>query len=180
MTPFEQQNCLMSTVQKAVLQRSTSRGETGSQIVEFGLVLLPLMAFLFLIIDVGWLCFAQSTLQHAVQVGVRSAVTGYVPSGVSGQDAYVKSIVQQNAMGFLYGQTGLSEITINYFSPANLSQPLSGSGSNIGGNVIQVSVKNVPVSALGPILRESSAQLLLNATASDIMESSPNGIPPTR
>ncbi len=180
MTLFEQRGCQMSTVQKTVLQKSNFRGETGSQIVEFGLVLLPLMAFLFLIIDVAWMCFAQSTLQHAVQVGVRAAVTGYVPSGASGQDAYVKSVVQQNAMGFLNGPTGLDEITINYFSPANLSLSLSGSGSNVGGNVIQVSVTNVPVNALGPILRDSSSQFLLKATASDVMESSPNGIPPTR
>ncbi len=180
MTSFEQRGCLRSTVQNKLLREPAFRDETGAQIVEFGLVLLPLLAFVFLIIDVAWLCFAQATLQHAVQVGVRTAVTSYVPSGSSGQDSYVKSVVQQNAMGFLNGSTGLSEITINYFSPSNLSLPLSGSGSNVGGNVIQVSVSNVPVSALGPILRTNAAHLQLQATASDIMESSPNGVPPTR
>ncbi len=153
--------------------------EAGSQLIEFGLVLLPLMAVLFLIMDVAWICFAQASLQHAVQAGVRSAVTGYVQTS-GGQDAYIKSVVQKNAMGFLAGQSGLDQIEINYYNPANLSAALSGRGSNAGGNVIEISVKKVGVSALGPIWRDSSAALSLNATSSDVMESSPNGVPPTR
>ncbi len=152
--------------------------EAGSQIVEFGLVLLPLMASLFLIMDVAWLCFAQASLQFAVQSGVRAAVSGYVPAG--GQDAYLRSVVQKNAMGFIGNQTGVNQISINYFSPSNLSAPLKGAGSNAGGNVIEISVSGVPISALGPIFRESSANILLSATSSDVMESSPNGLPPTR
>ncbi len=163
--------------------------ETGSQIVEFGLVILPLMGVLFLIMDVAWICFAQASLQHAVQVGVRSAVTGYMPSGFSGQDAYVKWVVEHNSMGFVAGPSGLNQISICYLdastlpavpSPSNVPKCLTGTGSNAGGNVIEVSVANVAVSALGPIWRESSAHLLLNANSSDVMESSPNGIPPTR
>ncbi len=155
--------------------------ETGSEIVEFGLVLLPLMAFVFLIIDVAWLCFAQESLQYAVETGVRSAVTSYVPNGFSGQDAYVKSVVQQNAMGFLAGQTGLNNITVNYYSPSNLSQSLTGSGSNAGGNVIEISVQGVPVNMLGPIFfGQAWSNITMNANSSDVMESSPNGTPPLR
>lgn len=154
--------------------------ETGSEVVEFGLVLLPLLAVMFLIMDVAWICFAQASLQHAVQVGVRSAVTGSVPSSYSGQDAYIKSVVQSNAMGFLQGQSGMNQITIDYFSPTNLSTNLTGVGSNAGGNIIQVSVTDVPVSSLGPIMRTNWAITLLKASSSDVMESSPNGVPPTR
>ena len=154
--------------------------ETGSEIVEFGLVLLPLMAFVFLIMDVGWICLAQESLQYAVETGVRAAVTGYVPGGFTGQDAYVKSVVQQNAMGFLAGQSGLDEITVNYYSPSNMSTPLTGSGSNAGGNVVEVSVQGVAVNTLGPILREQWSTMVMNANSSDVMESSPNGTPPAR
>ena len=163
-----------------LLKTGVLADETGSEIVEFGLVLLPLMAFLFLIVDISWLCFAQASLQHAVQAGVRSAVTGFVPAGVSGQDAYIKSVVQQGSMGFLAGETGMNQITVNYFSPTNLSTPVTGNGSNAGGNVVQVSVADVTVTMLGPILRTNWATVLLKADASDVMESSPNGIPPTR
>ena len=161
--------------------------ETGSQIVEFGLVILPLMGVLFLIMDVSWICFAQMSLQHAVQVGVRSAVTGYMPSGFGGQDGYIKWVVEHNSMGFVAGPSGLNQISICYIDPSTLStnpsnvpKCLTGTGSNAGGNVIEVSVANVAVSAFGPIWRESSAHLFLNANSSDVMESSPNGIPPTR
>jgi len=141
--------------------------ETGSEIVEFGLVLLPLMAFVFLIIDVAWICFAQESLQYAVETGVRAAVV---------RGANIPLVVQQNAMGFLAGANGLSEISICYMSPTNLnpSQCLSGLGSNAGGNVVQISVKNVSVSSLGPILRQSSPAILLNATSSDVMEGAPS------
>ena len=163
----------------AGLENSFSGDETGSELVEFALVILPLMAFVFLIMDIAWICFAQASLQHAVQVGVRSAVTSYMPTGVSGQDGYIKSMVQQNAMGFLAGTDGLNRITINYYSPSNLNKALSGSGSNAGGNVIEVSVKGVTVNVLGPILIDS-ATISMAAISSDVMESSPNGIPPTR
>lgn len=160
--------------------RTTLSDEAGSEVVEFGLVLLPLIGFVFLIMDVAWICFAQASLQHAVQVGVRAAITSYIPQGVTSQDSYIKSVVQSNAMGFLAGQNGLDNITIKYYTPSNLSTPVTGVGSNSGGNVIEVAVKNVPVSALGPILRESLATLSLSATSSDVMESSPKGIAPPR
>lgn len=149
------------------------KDETGSEVVEFGLVLLPLLAFLFLIMDVAWICFAQSSLQHAVQVGVRAAISGYVPAGTAHQDDYLKNVVQQNAMGFLAGDDGRNLISVNYYNPANLSKPLSGFGSNAGGNVIEISVKEVPVSTLGPILRESWAKVYMKANSSDVMEGSP-------
>ena len=155
--------------------------ETGSQMVEFGLVLLPLMAVVFLIMDIAWVCFAQATLQHAVQVGVRAAISQSVPASFSGQDAYVKSVVQHTAMGFLKGESGLGEIWIKYYSPTNLSVAISGANSNAGGNIIQVSVANVPVPTLCPLLRTDWATVFMKATASDIMESpSPQTGLPTR
>lgn len=157
------------------------KDEAGSQVVEFGLVLLPMMAFVFLIMDVAWVCFAQASLQHAVQVGVRTAVVNPVPKS-GGQDAYLKTIVQQNAMGFLAGNEGLDAITINYYTPSDLKTAiLPKNGGNSGGNVIEIVVNNVPVSSLGPILRESSPKLYLHASSSDVMEgSAPGTTAPTR
>ena len=173
-------SCGRRLFNKQRLAVRANKNEAGSQIIEFGLVLLPLLAFLFLIMNIAWMCFSQASLQHAVQMGVRAAVTGAVPSSYSGQDSYIKSIVQKNAMGFLSGWTGLSKITVTYYLPTNLSQAVTGVGSNVGGNVIQVSVTNVSVGSLGPIMSPAWASLALNAVASDVMESSPDGIPPTR
>lgn len=155
------------------------RREKGAQTVEFGLIFLPLLGVLFLIIDVSWLVFAQGSLQWAVQQGVRYAVTSRTMTG-QGQDASIKSVVQTNAMGFLAGTAGLNRITVSYYSPSNLSTPITGSGSNSGGNIVKVSVAGVPFSVLGPVYRGGPTSLLLNASSSDVMESSPGGIPPTR
>jgi hypothetical protein len=135
--------------------------------VEFGLVFVPLLAIVFLIMDVAWLCFAQSSLQHAVQVAVRAAVVNPAPPKDVGQDDYLKNIVQQNAMGFLAGTSGLNSITIEYYTPGGVKIP---NGGNAPGNIIVITVKDVAVSALGPILRENLATLYLHANSSDVME----------
>src|SRR5581483_5664536 len=139
------------------------KDETGSEVVEFGLVLLPLLAFLFLIMDVAWICYAQSSLQHAVQVAIRAAVVNPLPPK-GGQDAYLKTVVQDNAMGFLPGADGLNKVTVSYYSPSDLKNPVK-TGGNTPGNVIEISVKDVPVSTLGPILRETAAVVKLNASS---------------
>lgn len=159
--------------------KSTLRNEKGAQTIEFGLVFLPLLGVLFLIMDISWLVFAQGCLQWAVQQGVRYAVTSTTLAG-KGQDDSVKTVVQVNSMGFLAGTTGLSKISIAYYTPSNLSAPITGTGSNSGGNIVKVSVNGVTFNALGPVFRGGPTSLLLSASSSDVMESSPGGIAPTR
>ena len=142
--------------------------QAGSEVVEFGLVLLPLLAVLFLIMDVSWLFFAQASLQHAAGVGVRYAITNNNLS----QDS-IKSVVQENAMGFLAGDSGLNKITVSYYSPANPSKPLKGSGSTAGGNIIEISVQGVTVNPLGVFWPSGPTAISLAASSTDILESAP-------
>lgn len=148
--------------------------QRGSQVVEFGLVLVPFCAFIFLLMDLSWAIFVKATMQYAVREGVRYAVTGQTISG-SGQDASIKTTVQQNAMGFLNGSAGAAMIFIRYYLPDTLTE----TASNAGGNLVEVSVEGYSLTPLGPILR-SAAPLILTARSSDRMESSPGGIPPAR
>jgi hypothetical protein len=60
--------------------------ERGSQVVEVGLVLLPLCGFVFLILDMAWAFYVRATLQSAVREGVRYAITSQTMTGM-GQDA---------------------------------------------------------------------------------------------
>ena len=76
---------------------------------------MPLFGFIFLILDVSWMIFAQVTLQSAVRQGVRYAVTGQTMSGM-GQDASIRSVVQHAAVGFLPATQASSQIAINYYS----------------------------------------------------------------
>ena len=152
--------------------------EGGTQIVEFGLVILPLFALLFLVVDVGWIIFAQGAIQHAAREGVRFAVTGQLPAGYQHQDDAIRSVVQSNSFGFLNGASGLGNIAIQYYNPTTL-QAAKGVGSNIGGNLLQITISGVQINPLGPILRSSTA-VTLSAISSDVMESSPNGVPAPR
>jgi Flp pilus assembly protein TadG len=123
------------------------RGQKGSEILEFSLVLLPMLAGCTALLDTGWAIFTMSTLQRAVRVGVTSGTTltaAQIPSGCLTDT--VKSIVQQNALGLLSGSTGLNSIKVNYLVPpdpgstAALTDVSSQSDGNSPGNIMQVSV----------------------------------------
>ena len=147
-------------------------GEEGSEVVEFCLVLVPLLGFVFLILNVAWIIFAQATIQHAVREGVRYAVTGQTMSGMCLAQS-VRTVVKQNAMGFLSGSTADSLISMQLYNPTN-SQT-----TNVpaGGNIVVVNVSGLRVGPLAPLL-VSSTPLSLSSSSSDVMESSPGGIPP--
>ena len=149
--------------------------ERGAELVEFSLVMIPLFGILFLVIDLSWMLFARATLQYAVREGVRYAVTGQTLSGM-GQDASIRTVVQQNSMGILAGSTGASKIAITYLDP---NANFAATSSNAGGNVVQVSVTGLNVFPMAPLFH-SGNPLNMTAVSSDVVESSPGGIPPAR
>ena len=160
------------------MKRATKRGkkrEAGAEIVEFGLVMVPMFGILFLIVDLSWMLFARATLQYAVREGVRYAVTGQTMTGL-GEDASIRTVVQQNSMGVLAGAANASKITVTYLDPNNNFAVTS---SNAGGNVVQVAVSGVNVFPMAPLFR-SGNPLSMTAVSSDVVESSPGGFPPAR
>jgi Flp pilus assembly protein TadG len=159
---------------KASISTARRARQKGSELVEFGLTVIPLFGFIFLIIDLSWAIFCQVALQNAVRNGVRYAITGQTESG-KGQDASIKDVVQSSAMGFLAGASGLSDIVITYYDPVTLST----TNSNAGGNIVKVSINGFTLSPFGPILR-NTAPIAISATASDRVESLGPGGRPTR
>jgi len=155
----------------------SQRRESGSTLIEFTLTLLPLLGFIFLLMDVAWIVFAWSSIQEGAREGVRFAVTGQT-NGYPCQDAAIRAGVQQYSFGFVTAQNLATAVDIEYYSPLTL-QPLSGAGSNAGGNVIKITVGGISIKSLGPILR-SVAPVGISATSSDVMEGSPGGTPPCR
>ncbi len=158
------------------MHRSFASSESGSALIEFSIALLPLVALLLLTVDVAWSIFAKATLQNAVREGVRFAVTGQVSTGNSCLGSSIQQVVAQNSFGFISPTNASSYVTVSYYSPADLS-PISGAGGPAGGNVVQVSVSNVTLRSFGPLWRATSP-IPLSAIASDVMESSPNGVAP--
>ena len=156
------------------LQSGKKKRQRGSEVVEFGLTLLPMMGFIFLLLDLCWAIWAKSTLQYAVLAGVRYAITGQTLTGL-GQDASIKTVVQRNSIGLLAGTSGANKIFIRYYLPNNLTE----TAFNTSGNLVEVSVEGYSVTPLGPILR-SRDPLRMTVRGSDRVQ--PSGIsgPPTR
>ena len=151
--------------------------QRGAVQVEFALLLLPLFALVFLIMDVGWAVFAEVSLQEAAREGVRWGITGQLYTGCSGLDCSIKKVVQEFSFGFV----NASEISIHYYSPCGgptctLTEVTGQAGATAGGNILQVSISGVTVKSFGALLRTTSP-LSLGATATDVMEAQPV-IPP--
>jgi Flp pilus assembly protein TadG len=156
---------------KCPRRKSSERGNT---LIETSLVLVPLLALLFAIIDFGFAIFLRSTFQHAVREGVRYAVTFQTMAGL-GHDASIKKTVQDNSMGFLHsGNANL--IQINYFLP----NTLAATPNNDPGNLVEVSVNNYSFGWMAPLMR-SATPLAISVRSSDRMETLPGGMnPPAR
>jgi hypothetical protein len=168
----------------------------GVELLEFTLVLLPLLGFTFLLVDLGWTIYRRATLQFAVREGCRYAVTNQTqPLTDANGQAYgvinsIKWVVQQKAIGFLGSKAtdpGYSLIQVNYYDPnASLTTPLAiptscatntGQPPNWGGNLVEVSVQNYQAAPLAPLLR-SATPLNFTARSSDRLEANPmSGVP---
>jgi Flp pilus assembly protein TadG len=151
------------------------RRQRGNTLLETALIFLPLFAVIFAILDYGLIVFIKSTLQHAVREGARYAVTYQLKSGM-GHDASIKTVVQQNALGFLNGTTGLDKVKVRYYQPDTFVETTY----NWPGNLVEISVENYNWRWIIPLWREQTNMSLV-ARALDRMEGLPAGtMPPAR
>jgi len=159
-------------------RRARSKRQSGSAVLEGALVILPLMAMGFALLDYPLAIFIQNTLRNAVREGVRYAITQQ--SGSGGQDAAITQVVEQNSIGFLNDadiSAGLSTITISYYDQSSLSL-VTGRGSNAAGNICVVTA-SVQRAWMAPLWR-GTGLLTFTASSSDVMEAPPGGVLPTR
>ena len=148
--------------------------------VEGALVILPLIAIGFALFDYSLAIFIQNTLRNAVREGVRYAITQQ--TGAGGQDAAITNVVEMNSMGFLNSSnvgtdSSPATITVQYYSPSTLTQ-VTGTGSNGAGNICVVTA-TIQHGWMAPVWR-SSGVMTFTASSSDVMESPPGGVLPTR
>src|ERR1039458_6838266 len=162
-------------------KRGKSSRHRGSMLVEGALAILPLWAVLFGVVDLSVAIFVQNTVQFAVCQGVRYAVTSQTLTGL-GQDASIKSVVQGYTLGFLdylsSDHIGANRISITYYDPLTLL-PVTGVGSNIGGNIVVVSATGLSWAWMMPLLR-SAAPLTFSVSSADMMEATPLAGAPAR
>lgn len=138
--------------------------------IEFCLLMVPILGITFLTLDLSMVLFLRGTFQHAVREGVRYAITGANTPG-PGQDDSIKAVVKKNALGFLNG-TASSKIHVHWMDP------VSGAvANNSWGNIVAVTVEGYQYSALAPYLRVGFP-VRIWARAYDIMEFVPGTLPP--
>lgn len=155
------------------LQHHRRRRERGASAVELALVLLPLMALLFAIVDFTLPVFMNSLLNHAVRAGVRYGVTYRTEQGLSHSQS-IKTIVQRNAGGFLSGSAGMSKIHVRFFSPTTFQQVM-GADANAGGNILEVSVEGHSYKWIAPLFRAAGG-LAVTVRSADRLEMLPRGV----
>jgi Flp pilus assembly protein TadG len=151
--------------------------QSGSVLVEFSLVILPLMAMMFLLLDTAWLFFAKSSMEEAVREAVRAGITGKLQTGTTGLTASMRKVAQYYAPTFLTPSNVSSLVNVNYYAPTDLSTSLSGCSATNGGNVVRVSISGLSLVPLAPLWR-SPAAISLSATAADVMEPGNNNACP--
>jgi Flp pilus assembly protein TadG len=162
---------------------------SGAELIEFTLVLLPLFAMLFVLLNFAWIVFVQATVVRAVRVAVRTGITltaTQMGTGACLTDT-VKGIVQQNGLGFLRGTAGLAYIKVNYFLPPAAGATTAAtdvstlSSGNAPGNIMQVSVINYSLSAFLPRIfnwksAPDSSAFVFTSSSADLIE--PSSSPP--
>lgn len=179
-----QNSFLDRTLRSSRNSRNRSDRQRGAVFVEFSLVLIPLLALMFLTLDLAWVLFGWASLQEGVREGVRFGVTGQVLAPNTGLDPSIEQMVQLCSFGFLNAGNAPT-ITVQYFSPITLQEVTGQPGATAGGNVIKVTA-TMTLRSLIPIWHSNNTAMgtfsnwlvTLTAASSDVMEGSPAGVPP--
>jgi len=163
----------------------------GSELIEFTLAFLPMLAMVLFLLNVSWAIFVKSSLEYAVRAGLRYGITvtgTQATAAGSNLTAMVKGRVQANSLGLLPGATGLSRIFVHYFQPpspgsnAAATDVSSESYGNSPGNIMQVSIQNFTLVPLAPRIfawnqPADNSATPVGAMAADIIEPSAD-VPP--
>ena len=155
--------------------RCSSDQRRGTGLVEFCLVFLLFISFVFGFFSISFWLFSKAALHHAVREGVRFAITAKTLPGLAHDDS-IKQVVRNNAFGLLSGPGQTDAIVIEYFSADGTGV----TSENAAGNIVKVSVRNYSAPLLvSPILLALPGSVTLNVSSVDKMEPFP-GEPPAR
>jgi Flp pilus assembly protein TadG len=138
---------------------SRRRKQRGADLIEFTMILLPLLMILFALVDTSYGIFVKATLQAAAHAGLRYGVTitgTQANAAGSNLTTMVKGYVQSQSLGFLSGSNGLNYIHVNFYAlvgtPSVVTNVNGTTNENVSPNLMQVSVDQYPLPALVPRL----------------------------
>jgi Flp pilus assembly protein TadG len=165
-------------------RRPTQR---GNSILELALIMTPMFALLLSIVELSMPIFKKSTFTAAVREGCRYGITyqvAYNGTTYTSQTAAIKAVVQNNAMGFLAGSTGLSQIYVKYYLPVSPFTEVTGtSTANRDGNIMEVSIQGYTHNWIAPVawfygsttFQVTGSALTIAAASADRLETLPAG-----
>ena len=145
----------------------TRSGQRGNTILESAFIMTPFFVLMLGVVDFSTTIFLKSTLQNSVNQAVRYAATGQTLPGLC-HEASIRKVIQDNSLGLL-SKDNESLVNVNYYSLADLSQPIAGPHGTDAGNVVEVSIRNYAWGWLAPI-GGSGNSAMITVFAADRME----------
>ena len=133
------------------------KGQSG---FEAALILIPLLVFIFGIIDTSLALWVRSTLEHAAREGARYAIT-YATQGGLGQSDSIKRVVVANSVGLLTD----ANVSVTFWDGSNPSV----ASTNLPDNIVVVSAQRNWVWITR--LAMGASNLTIRASSADRMES---------
>jgi Flp pilus assembly protein TadG len=167
--------------------RRRRRQQSGNAILEAALIMTPFLALMLGVVELSLPLFKKSVFTAAVREGCRYGITyqtSYQGTTYGTQTQAIQAVVQNNAMGFLNGTTGLNQIKVQYFLPVSPFTEVTGTPTANGdGNVLQVSVQGYVHAWIAPVLwfwgpinfSVTNGTLTIAAISADRLESLPGG-----
>ena len=155
-----------------VVSRRKAR-QGGQELIEFTLLLFPILGFLFLTIDVAWMVTTRAQLQYGVRQGSRWAIANgnnyALPANLV---TAVQSVVKRNVLfQSLNGHDDL--IVVTFYAPTDLTTPLALTGisppASSPGNVVQVAVESYQAKSLLGVFH-SLTPFSFSARSLDVMQ----------
>jgi len=128
------------------------RSTAGSTLVESLSVTPLLLALIWLAWNLCWALFAKSSLQNAVDLGARAAVTGYLQYSQPNLMTTVAAVAEHAAPQFLTPHLACTTLGIQFYDQLGnaVSAPVSE-------GVVTVSVTSYPYTLIAPILAISKS-----------------------
>ena len=160
----------------------------GNALIENVFTLLPTLALIFFMTDMGLALFKWSTLQNAVREGARYAITFQTTTvgGVAlGQDASISAKVAEYAMNLVTTTDSPQHIFVNYYATSAVNTAIAEPNGNVPGNLVEVSIQNVGLTWLAPLSGSFGASIpfyvtttpvSLTVRSSDILGGYPVGV----
>ncbi len=145
--------------------------QRGSELLEATFILIPMIGYIFLILDITLMVWVKGTLQFAVEGGLRYGIASQVWPGYADPEDSIKQDVKFLAMGLMNGKNPdppdgdgkpyLDKIVISYWKRGSdgtfTKLAIRPDSSDIPGTILEVAIQDYRWSMIAPFMRPAGA-----------------------